>query len=282
MSLLILSVLPLSGIAQTKGFDPDKLYRPVYGYVIDTCSNLPVSGVLVYGFDSVDDAKIGKEALYKSLNPLKIKINGEVVETRTDASGRYMLPALSRGAIVFWFKDRKLAAVEEIAGRNEVSLGKKEKGWTLSDLDLDKYAVNDEIPSKSRRPEPVGVELNMDFNCYIPYLGDQAGDCQECIECQQCQIDEECSLPCNVILQNEEQNCQHNRDNAVNGAVTNDRVAKQPIPDVHTAFSENVDRADDHGKGDHYEHIGDPEGGGVIFKSGNHKQCYIEEQNRNQ
>ena len=176
LSLLILSVLPLSGVAQTKGFDPDKLYRPVYGYVIDTCSNLPVPGVLVYGFDSVDDAKIGKEALYKSLNPLKIKINGEVVETRTDASGRYMLPALSRGAIVFWFKDRKLAAVEEIAGRNEVSLGKKEKGWTLSDLDLDKYAVNDEIPSKSRRSEPVGVELNMDFNCYIPYLGDQAGD----------------------------------------------------------------------------------------------------------
>ena len=174
--LLMFAALPLSGLAQTKGFDPEKLYRPVYGYVMDTCSNLPVPGVLVYGFDSLDDARSGSDALHKSLDPLKIKIKGEVVETRTDASGRYMLPALSKGAIVFWFKDREISVVEEIAGRNEVSLGKKERKWSIYDLDLDKYVAGEDVPSETLRDDPVGVELTMDFNCYIPYLGDQAGD----------------------------------------------------------------------------------------------------------
>lgn len=176
MYLLMFAALPLSGLAQTKGFDPEKLYRPVYGYVIDTCSNLPVPGVLVYGFDSLEDARSGSNALHKSLDPLRIKIRGEVVETRTDPSGRYMLPALSKGAIVFWFKDSKTSVLEEIGGRNEVSLGKKEKKWSISDLDLDKYVSGEDVPSETLRDDPVGVELTMDFNCYIPYLGDQAGD----------------------------------------------------------------------------------------------------------
>ena len=197
-SLLIFAVLPLSGFAQTKGFDPGKLYRPVYGYVIDTCSNQPLSGVLVYGFDSIDDAKAGKEALNKSLNPLKIKIKGEVVETRTDATGRYMLPALSKGAIVFWFKDRRTAVIKEIAGRNEVSLGKKEKKWSVSDLDLDKYAVMEDFSPKKHRPEPVGVDLTMDFNCYIPYLGDQAGDSRIKVERRVIDLETGQVLACHV------------------------------------------------------------------------------------
>ena len=199
-SFLIFAVLSLSGFAQTKGFDPEKLYRPVYGYVIDTCSNLPLSGVLVYGFDSAYDAEVGKEALKKSLNPLKVKIKGEVVETRTDATGRYMLPALSKGAIVFWFKDSKTAVVKEIAGRNEVSLGKKEKRWSVSDLDLDKYAVTEDLAPKKLRPEPVGVELTMDFNCYIPYLGDKAGDSRIKVERRVIDLETGELLACHVSV----------------------------------------------------------------------------------
>ena len=73
-SLIVLTLFHISASSQSKGFDPEKLYRPVYGYVIDTCSNLPMEGVMVYGFDSIDDAQLGKHALMESSNPLKIKM----------------------------------------------------------------------------------------------------------------------------------------------------------------------------------------------------------------
>ena len=175
-SLILFSIFHISAFSQVKGFNPEKLYRPVYGYVIDTCSNLPMQGVMVYGFDSIDDAMLGKSALQEARNPMKIKIKGEVVETRTDDTGRYMIPALSNGAVVFWFKDKKSAVVEGIAGRSEVSLGKKKKEWSISDLDLDKYVVTRETGRKGSRLQPTGVELKMDFKCYLPYLGDEASD----------------------------------------------------------------------------------------------------------
>ena len=197
-SLIVLTLFHISASSQSKGFDPEKLYRPVYGYVIDTCSNLPMEGVMVYGFDSIDDAQLGKHALMESSNPLKIKMKGEVVETRTDDTGRYMIPALGKGAVVFWFKDKKSAVIEEIAGRSEVSLGKKVKEWSVSDLDLDKYTVTPETGRKKSRLEPVGVELNMDFKCYLPYLGSDAGDSRIRVERRVIDLDTGETLACHI------------------------------------------------------------------------------------
>ena len=197
-SLIVLTLFHISASSQSKGFDPEKLYRPVYGYVIDTCSNLPMEGVMVYGFDSIDDAQLGKHALMESSNPLKIKMKGEVVETRTDDTGRYMIPALGKGAVVFWFKDKKSAVIEEIAGRSEVSLGKKVKEWSVYDLDLDKYTVTPETGRKKSRLEPVGVELNMDFKCYLPYLGSDAGDSRIKVERRVIDLDTGETLACHI------------------------------------------------------------------------------------
>lgn len=183
--LYILTVLFLTAVtahAQKKGFDPEKLYRPVYGYVVDTCTNMPLRDVLVYGFDSAEDAEAGRKALVESRNPMKIKLKGDAVEARTDASGRYMLPALSKGVLLFWFKDRKTAVIENIAGRSCVNLGKKEKEWSVSDLDLDKYVLSETDPRKGRHLDPAAVDLKMDFKCYIPYLNEDAADSRIWVE----------------------------------------------------------------------------------------------------
>lgn len=181
---ILISFLLAAGVmsAQRRGFDPDKLYRPVYGYVVDTCAGTPVADVLVYGFDNISDALSGRKALEESRNPLKMKLKGEVVETRTDLSGRYMLPALREGVILFWFKDSREGVIEEINGRNSVNLGKKEKEWSIDDLDLDKYARKETDHRKGRHLDPVAVDLNMDFSCYLPYLGDEAADSRVWVE----------------------------------------------------------------------------------------------------
>lgn len=168
--------------AQKRGFEPDKLYRPVYGYVVDTCTNQPVSDVLVYGFDSMEDALAGRKSLEMGRSPLKTRLKGDVVEVRTDASGRYMLPARSCGVVLFWFRDSRRAVMEEVHGRSSVSLGRKEKEWSVADLDLDKYVPVREDPRKGRRLVPVGVDLNMDFKCYIPYLGEDAASSRIWVE----------------------------------------------------------------------------------------------------
>lgn len=168
--------------AQKRGFDPEKLYRPVYGYVLDTCTNLPVRNVLVYGFDDAEDAAAGHKALKESRSPLKVKLKGDVVEVRTDESGRYMVPALSKGVLLFWYKDRGEAVIREIGGRSTISIGKKEKEWSVSDLDLDKYVLNEKDPRKGRNLDPAGVSLDMDFKCYIPYLNEEAADSRIWVE----------------------------------------------------------------------------------------------------
>ena len=168
--------------AQKRGFEPEKIYRPVYGYVVDTCTNQPVSDVLVYGFDSMEDALAGRKALETCRSPLKARLKGDVVEVRTDASGRYMLPARSCGVVLFWFRDGRKAVMEEIRGRSSVSLGRKEKEWSVADLDLDKYVPVREDPRKGRRLAPAGVDLNMDFKCYLPYLGEEAASSRIWVE----------------------------------------------------------------------------------------------------
>lgn len=233
--LYILSVLFLTAVtlhAQKKGFDPEKLYRPVYGYVVDTCTNTPMRDILVYGFDSAEDAETGRKALIESRNPMKIKLKGDVVEVRTDASGRYMLPALSKGALLFWFKDRKTAVIEGIAGRSCVNLGKKEKEWSVSDLDLDKYALSETDPRKGRNLDPVAVDLKMDFKCYIPYLNEEAADSRIWVERRIIDLETGETLACHVPVA---------RDGRNYHRIAKRRHSKKEICDTLLSLTESLE-----------------------------------------
>ena len=174
--ILLLSLPIMTVNAQKKAkLTFETIYRPVYGYLIDSLTNIPFQNVSVYAFDSIDDARLGEDALRKSRNPMKIKLKGDVVETRTDESGRYMVPARSTGALVFHLKERQEIIVEEIAGRSEISRGRRvEKA--VPEYDISELLGKDyrREPGKVRRRGPEGVVLDMDFKAYIPQPGDKA------------------------------------------------------------------------------------------------------------
>lgn len=176
--LALVSAATVSHAQTRKTFSPESIYRPVYGYVIDTLTNRPIPEVMVYGFDSMEDAGKGKEALLQNRNPMTVKVKGDIVETATDASGRYMLPVLSSGALVFWFKDTKRIVVEEIKGRHSVSLGKKEEKPVFT-IDLSAYAA-DHV--KTRSLAPSGVKMGLDFNYHFPNRGEDRKNCRIVVE----------------------------------------------------------------------------------------------------
>ena len=161
----------------------ETIYRPVYGYLIDSLTNTPFQNVSVYAFDSIEDARLGEDALMKSRNPMKIKLKGDVVETRTDESGRYMVPARSTGALVFHLKERQEIIVEEIDGRSEISRGRRVEK-SVPEYDISELLGKDyrREPGKVRRRGPEGVILDMDFKAYIPQPGDKAKESRVWVE----------------------------------------------------------------------------------------------------
>lgn len=182
--IIILSLSAWTSHAQKKAkLTFETIYRPVYGYLIDSLDNTPYKNVAVYAFDSIDDALLGEEALKKSQNPMKIRLKGDVVETRTDESGRYMVPARSTGALIFHLKERKEIIVEEIAGRSEISKGRKitkiTREYDLSELLGKDYRRE---PGKARRTGPEGVILDMDFKAYIPQPGEKGKESRVWVE----------------------------------------------------------------------------------------------------
>ena len=114
ISIIFLLSLPvLTAEAQKKAkLTFETIYRPVYGYIVDSLTNTPYQNVAVYAFDNMEDALKGEDALARSRNPLTLKLKGDVVETRTDESGRYMVPARSTGVLVIHLKERKEIIVE--------------------------------------------------------------------------------------------------------------------------------------------------------------------------
>lgn len=145
----------------------EDIYRPVYGYVVDTATNRAVPDVMVYAFDSEDDARLGEKALKESRNPMKLRLKGDVVEAVTDASGRYMVPARSQGAIVFYFKEWKRTELREIKGRTHVHLGKNEDDMPFNIEDYLPEGYEYKPRKKVRRRIPDGVVLDMNFNYYL-------------------------------------------------------------------------------------------------------------------
>ncbi len=156
---------------------PDNIYRPVYGNVVDTLSGKPVKGVQVYGFDSVEDALKGRKAWQEGRNPRYVRVKGDVVETVTDETGRYMIPALSKGALMFCFRPGREVVIEEIAGRISVSLGKKEKP-----VKRPSYIYEHASVAGPLTPLRDKDSLMMDFNCYLPYVSDVRSGCRLIVE----------------------------------------------------------------------------------------------------
>lgn len=182
--IFLLSLTVMTANAQKKAkLTFETIYRPVYGYLIDSLTNTPYQNVSVYAFDSIDDARLGQDALMKSRNPMKIKLKGDVVETRTDETGRYMVPARSTGALIFHLKENQEIIVVEIAGRSEISRGRHVEKHAL-DYDMSDLLGKDyrREPGKVRRKGPQGVVLDMDFKAYIPQPGDKGKESRVWVE----------------------------------------------------------------------------------------------------
>ena len=178
LTITVLCVFAGMAAAQNRSVVlPDNIYRPVYGNVVDTLSGKPVQGVLVYGFDSLSDALKGKEAWLDSRNPRYVRVKGDVVETVTDETGRYMIPALSKGALMFCFRQTREVVIEEIAGRISVSLGKKEKPVKRIVYDY-KYTPSASPLAPLRDKD----SLMMNFNSYLPYVSDVRSKCRLLVE----------------------------------------------------------------------------------------------------
>lgn len=158
---------------------PDDFYRPIYGYVIDTCTNKPVTRVQVYGFESMEDAMRGKKAVEEKRNPLKISLKGDIVVAEVDATGRYMIPAMGKGVLLFHFKDSGRMLFEEVRGRTEVSLGRKVEE---KDFHIDLSAYDAEVRRRERDRKPAGIKVDMDFNARFPALGKAASGCRIYVE----------------------------------------------------------------------------------------------------
>ena len=182
MLLLSLPVITLQAQKKPK-LTFETIYRPVYGYLIDSLTNVPYQNAVVYAFDSIDDARLGESALMNSRNPMRIKLKGDVVETRTDESGRYMVPARSTGALIFHLKDIKEIIVVEIAGRSEISRGRRVER-KVSEFDITEFLGKDyrRESGKAGRQGPEGVLLDMDFKAYIPQPGDKGKESRVWVE----------------------------------------------------------------------------------------------------
>ncbi len=160
---------------------PEDLYRPIYGYVIDTCTNRPVTEVQVYGFESMEDALRGRKAIEEGRNPLRISLKGDIVVAGVDASGRYMIPAVSKGVLLFHFLENGRMLFEEVDGRMEVSLGRKVEEEEFH-IDLDAYSLEGRGTGRKRSSAPAAVKVDMDFNCHFPPQGTGASDSRVFVE----------------------------------------------------------------------------------------------------
>lgn len=187
LSISIIFILFLSawtaGAQKKSKLTFESIYRPVYGYLVDSLTNTPYQNIPVYAFDNMEDARKGEDALKKSRNPLSLNLKGDAVETRTDESGRYMVPARSTGVLVFHFKERQEIIVEEIAGRSEISKGRRPTGRVM-DIDISEFLGKDYGKSSVmvRETGPKGVVLDMDFKAYIPAPGDKGKDARVVVE----------------------------------------------------------------------------------------------------
>lgn len=142
LSILLFALASETPYAQTKKYE----YRPLYGYVRDTSTNAPIQGVIVFSFETVELAAKAKETLVKSKDPIAFNRQCRILETLTDKDGRYLIPAVDEGALVFYNRTDDSVTLEEICSRMSVSIGKREEvKEERRKYDIPEYAVNDSL-----------------------------------------------------------------------------------------------------------------------------------------
>lgn len=172
LSLAALILCSSEVSAQREG--PQFRYRPVYGYARDTCTNQPVVGAIVFSFDNVDEAKRAQQTLLRTKDPIAFNKTGRITETITDDTGRYLLPALNEGALLFYYPMTHFMSLEPVGTRISINVGFKEE-------------KKDETASVSRPQQlftyvPADKRHKFNFSFYFPNKGESRTDCRLMVE----------------------------------------------------------------------------------------------------
>lgn len=164
LSILLFTFASGTSYAQTKKYE----YRPLYGYVRDTSTNVPIQGVIVFSFETVEMAVKAKETLVKSKDPIAFNRQCRILETLTDKDGRYLIPAVDEGALVFYNRTDDNVTLEEIRSRMSVSIGKMEVvKEERKKYDIPDYAVNDSLLNYKHKDR----KFEVNFKYYLTTPG---------------------------------------------------------------------------------------------------------------
>lgn len=172
LSVLLIALALKPADAQTRKYN----YRPLYGYVKDTCTNEPLQGIVVFSFETVELAAKAKETLDRTKDPVAFNSRCLILETLTDEDGRYLIPAVDEGALVFCNTTDGSVVLEEVRSRVSVSIGKKEE--VRRRYELPDFAVSDSS-LLDYRPKDRKFEVN--FKYYLA-LGGSRKDSRLAVE----------------------------------------------------------------------------------------------------
>lgn len=161
--------------AQTKAsLRADEIPGWVFGYVTDEESGEPVEGVYVWAYDSESTAGRYSQVVNGRKSPASVNMGG-VIETCTDKAGRYMIPVLRDGTLLFFFPDSGRTLVENVCRRYSVNVGKEPPQRIGPEKrNARTIAVDTSGIVRPRRTAPAGTRFNFDFNYCFPYRTDYA------------------------------------------------------------------------------------------------------------
>lgn len=170
---LVVTMLPSAVSAQSSAsLRADEIPGWVFGYVTDDRKGEPVEGVYVWAYGSEELARRYQKALSGRKSPASVNMGG-VIETCTDKAGRYMIPVLRDGALLFFFPGSGKTVVETVRRRYSVNVGKVSSRQAAPER-KDSYMASVDTSGvvRPRRAAPVGTRFNFDFNYYFPYRKD--------------------------------------------------------------------------------------------------------------
>lgn len=172
--ILVLSFSAERLSAQREG--PQFRYRPVYGYARDTCTNQPVQGAIVFSFDDIQEAERARQTLLRTKDPIAFNKAGRITETITDDTGRYLLPALNEGALLFYYPQTHYMTLEVVGTRISVNAGGKEIASEESSKVVRQESLFTYVPADKRH--------KFNFSYYLADKGEDRSECRLIVERQ--------------------------------------------------------------------------------------------------
>ena len=171
---VLFAVLVFVSEASAQREGPQFRYRPIYGYARDTCTNQPVQGAIVFSFDNVDEARRAQQTLLKTRNPIEFNRSGRITETITDDTGRYLLPALNEGALLFYYPLTHYMALEEVGTRISINVGGKKEVEEAPVQAVRQQELFTYVPADKRH--------KFNFSFYFPNKGENRSECRLMVE----------------------------------------------------------------------------------------------------